>query len=230
MTYNIHNGFDVWGRLDLEALAQAIEAQQADVICLQEVSRGWLVNGSLDMVSWLARRLDMPYVFSASSGPLWGHVVFSRYPITLSETHPLPPVDLPLQRAFAYHQLDLGGDRTLNLINTHFHHGQDETNDPIRQLQAEAIIQFLSERALSDVILVGDLNTQPDTPALKRLLDFGLRDAIAFSKGAPAHTYRSDNPTIRLDYILASPTLKMNEMLITSSTASDHLGVVLTLE
>ena len=230
MTYNIHNGFDVRGRLDLEALAKAIEAQQADIICLQEVSRGWLVNGSLDMVSWLARRLDMPYVFSASSGPLWGNVVFSRYPITHSENHRLPPADLPLQRAFAYHQLELGEGRTLSLINTHFHHGQKEINASIRQLQAETIIQFLSDRTLSDVVLVGDLNTQPDTAPLKRLLEFGLRDAVALTPGAPTYTYPANNPTIRLDYILTSPTLKMREMIVPLSTASDHLGVVVTLE
>lgn len=62
--YNIHNGFNVDGDLDLEALAQVIEKQQPDIVSLQEVSRGWVVNGSVDAMAWLAQRLDMVYAYS----------------------------------------------------------------------------------------------------------------------------------------------------------------------
>ncbi len=44
MSYNLHSGFDVTGRLNLEGIVQAIEAEQADVIGLQEVSRGWVLD------------------------------------------------------------------------------------------------------------------------------------------------------------------------------------------
>jgi endonuclease/exonuclease/phosphatase family metal-dependent hydrolase len=40
LTYNLHFGFDVRGWSDLEAAARAIEATGADVVGLQEVSRG----------------------------------------------------------------------------------------------------------------------------------------------------------------------------------------------
>jgi hypothetical protein len=43
MSYNLHSGFDVQGRMDLEAIAQTIESEGAEVIALQEVSRGWVI-------------------------------------------------------------------------------------------------------------------------------------------------------------------------------------------
>ncbi len=55
MTYNIHNGFDQKGHLGLEALAQVIEAERPDIISLQEINRGWVVNGSTDMLSWFSK-------------------------------------------------------------------------------------------------------------------------------------------------------------------------------
>ncbi|MGD2078216.1 MAG: hypothetical protein PVH18_07530, partial [Chloroflexota bacterium] len=60
MDYNLHNGFNTDGRLDLENLAQVIEGSNADIVGLQEVSRGWVINGSADMLQWLSHRLNMP--------------------------------------------------------------------------------------------------------------------------------------------------------------------------
>ena len=75
MSYNLHSGFDVTGRLNLEGIAQAIEAEQADVIGLQEVSRGWVLDGSVDMLTWLSQRLNLPYVWAPTADPLWGNAI-----------------------------------------------------------------------------------------------------------------------------------------------------------
>jgi hypothetical protein len=39
------------------------------------VSRGWVINGSVDMVQWLSQRLDMAYVFGPTEGALWGNAI-----------------------------------------------------------------------------------------------------------------------------------------------------------
>ena len=80
-TYNIHQGFDSFGRLALERQAQAIEASRADVVGLQEVSRGWVMNGSVDTLDWLARRLRMHGAWGPTADPAWGNAVLSRFPI-----------------------------------------------------------------------------------------------------------------------------------------------------
>ena len=53
--YNLHNGFNTDGRLNMESLAQVIEESGADIISLQEVARGWVIYGSVDMMQWLSQ-------------------------------------------------------------------------------------------------------------------------------------------------------------------------------
>ena len=75
MTYNLHSAYNSQGRQDLEAIAQVIEESGADVVALQEVSRGWLIDGSTDMAGWLSRRLGMPILFRGTTDPVWGNAI-----------------------------------------------------------------------------------------------------------------------------------------------------------
>ena len=90
MSYNLHQGFDVNGYLAIEGLADVIEAQEPDIIALQEVSRGWMIDGSFDMLVWLSNRLDMPYAWGPAADSVWGNAILSRYPMTVSRTQPMP--------------------------------------------------------------------------------------------------------------------------------------------
>jgi endonuclease/exonuclease/phosphatase family metal-dependent hydrolase len=228
MDYNVHNGFDTNGHLGMEALAQVIETQQADIVTLQEVSRGWVVNGSLDMLSWLSQRLGLPYyAYTPSGDALVGQAVLSRYPLLLAEAHPLPPRDLPLKRSFAYLQIDIGQATPLNLINTHFHHRT--TDSVIRLTQVKTILVFLTDRQLDHLILTGDLNATPDTPEIQLFYEHGLKDVIIEANLTPGYTVDSVQPDKRLDYILISPDLTASDVVIPHSTASDHLGIVATI-
>jgi hypothetical protein len=59
MSFNLHQAIDIEGRHDLETFARHIEASGAEVFAFQEVSRGWLISGSTEMLTWLSRRLGM---------------------------------------------------------------------------------------------------------------------------------------------------------------------------
>ncbi len=121
MTYNLHNGFDPRGHLGMEAIARAIEAEQADVVAVQEVSRGWVVYGSLDMMTWLSRRLSMPYIYGATADPLWGNALLSRAPLFNAQLVDLPPDHLPLPRGLISAEIILGPQHRLRIATTHFH-------------------------------------------------------------------------------------------------------------
>lgn len=229
MTYNVHNGINTAGQLDVEALARVIEAEQPDIIALQEVSRGWVVNGSLEMLTWLSNRLNLPYgQFTPSSDILWGQAVLSRYPILEAEDYPLPPRDLPLKRSFGYLQIDTGRNKPFNLINTHFHHRPEDS--AIRLTQVETVLDFLAGRELEQFTMTGDLNATPDTPEIQRLYQYGFQDVIIKAGLKPGHTFHADQPHKRLDYLLISPDLAGTNVVIPPSTASDHLGIATTIE
>jgi len=226
MTYNIHMGFDMDGHLGLEAIAQEIEAEQPDIIGLQEISRGWVVNGSVDNLVWLSRRLDMPYIFHPVTDPSFGNAVLSRYPITDYEFIPLPPDDLPLVRGLIRAEIDVGMDEPLNFFVTHYHHREAESD--IRVTQSEAAIAALPTDGM--VVFMGDLNAKPGTPEMVLLEEFGLAEVIESAGITPGYTSSSIDPMQRIDYIWLSSDLQAKDVSITTEPASDHLGVAATVE
>ncbi|MCB8965824.1 MAG: endonuclease/exonuclease/phosphatase family protein [Ardenticatenaceae bacterium] len=226
MTYNLHNGFDPEGDLDLETLARTIELAQVDVVGLQEVSRGWLINGSVDMLTWLARRLDMNYVFAPTAGPLWGNALLTRLPILGSETVPLPPDDLLLARGVLAVTVDTGEGTTLTVLTTHYHHLLADSD--IRVQQSAAILAQWP--AATRTVLLGDMNSTPESAEMMRLQASGWQDALAVHGVTASFTYPSTGPTRQIDYIWVSPDLLVGETAVLPDTGSDHLPIVTSIE
>ncbi len=224
MDYNLHDAVNAAGRVDPEALARLIEDSGADIVGVQEISRGWLVWGGMDMLTWLSQKLDMPYVWAPTADAQWGIAVFSRYPIVNSEYFALPPDDVLLLRGFLVAQVDVGG-KILNVIVTHFSEktGQDE----IRAAQSSAILDIWNQQPLT--ILMGDLNAHPDSLAVNILLDAGLVDISREIGEQPTYTSTSVDPHQQIDYIFVTPDLGYSAFVILQTTASDHLPLVTTI-
>jgi len=224
MDYNVHNGFNTAGRLDLEAVAKLVEGSGADVVGLQEVSRGWLIWGGVDMLIWLSQRLDMPYVSGPTSDAQWGNAILSRYPIVRAETFRLPPDDVLLLRGYIVAEIDLGGG-TLTLIDTHFTHRAGD--DAIRESQASTLVDAWDGAAAT--VIVGDMNATPDSDAMQILSGAGLVNVAAEIGTPPVLTAPADDPGRQIDYIWASPDLGFADLEIVQSTASDHLPLAATI-
>ena len=105
VSYNIQYGFGLDGTYDLDRIVAAI--RDADVICLQEVTRGYVKNGGVDMPADLQAAL--PSHFSAYHPAAdidmgsalvderavnrrfqFGNMVLSRWPILAIRGHLLP--------------------------------------------------------------------------------------------------------------------------------------------
>lgn len=229
MSYNLHFGFDVEGWSDLEATARAIEASGAEVVGLQEVSRGWYVNGSTDMLAWLQRRLRMPYArFAGASDPIWGNAVLSRYPIVASQVVRLPREGVPLRRNALGVELDLGAGRRLRVVVTHLHHLEGPDGARVRLAQVPWLLGAVAGRPAT--VLMGDLNAEPGSAEVALVRRAGLTDAFT-AGGGPADelTWPSDRPDRRIDYIWLSGDLAATGFVATTSTASDHRGIAVTV-
>ncbi len=221
LTYNLHNGFSADGQLDLEALAINIKESGADVVALQEISRGWLVSGRVDMLEWLSQRLDMPYYFGPSSSPFWGNAILSRYPIASAINMPLPSEGLPLERSFIAAILEIGGQH-FQVIAIHLHHVEGDSE--IRVGQVSALLSFYGNT--SHTVILGDFNAEPNDPEIKLMRAAGLRDVLLSIEPPPAYTFRADDPFQRIDYIWVSPDLTWSNVSLLTGTASDHYGVI----
>ena len=227
MSYNLHQGFDVHGSHGLENIARVIEAEDPDIVALQEVSRGWVVNGSVDMLVWLSQRLEMDYVWGPAADPVWGNAVLSRFPIANYENHEMPNNDtVRLDRAFLKVEVDVGGGETIDVVATHFHSGDGDSE--IRIPQAMAVLGAVDSSRTT--VLLGDFNAHPDHPEMLLFADAGFNDTfVASGATGDGFTYRADNPWERIDYVWASPDLKVRDFSVPASLASDHLAVAVTL-
>jgi endonuclease/exonuclease/phosphatase family metal-dependent hydrolase len=103
-TYNIHYGVGADGAYDVPRIADAVA--QADIVCLQEVTRGFADNGHADHTAEIGKRLNRYYRFHgpmeadastvAADGTItsrrrsFGNAIVSRWPILWSRGVMLP--------------------------------------------------------------------------------------------------------------------------------------------
>jgi endonuclease/exonuclease/phosphatase family metal-dependent hydrolase len=224
VNYNVHTAVDVQGQLDPEAIAGVIEAQRPDVVTLQEVSRGWAVSGSADVGEWLSQRLDMPYVYAPAADRGFGNAILSRFPMVESDWGYLPKGTGPMDRSWIRAVLDLGAGRRLTVIGTHLHHQHDAPDD--NRTRLDQIGELLKVwGGVNRAVIAGDMNAEPTTDEIARFEAAGLRAAGDLS----IPTYPSTAPRDRIDYIFGTGDLGLSDVVISRSTASDHLAVAATV-
>ncbi len=213
MTYNIRQGFGSSGRFDLEAVAREIEKQPTDVVALQEVGRGWVLSGAADTLAWLSHRLDMPAYYGANMGDLWGNAVLTRLPVFgATNTHFNSEGRVP--RGFQRISLQTTG-APITILHTHLDH--EDVGDTVRASQVVRILEDWGKAP--QTVLLGDLNSKPDSVAIRTLANAGFVDV---SPDGPL-TYPAAGPEERIDYIFVTPDLTVIEAETRQSLASDHL-------
>ncbi|MCW5876356.1 MAG: endonuclease/exonuclease/phosphatase family protein [Anaerolineales bacterium] len=225
INYNVHDAVNTDGRMDPEALAQVVDDSGADIVALQEISRGWLIWGGMDMLEWFSMRLNMPYVWDATADSQWGMAVYSRYPILSVERFDLPPDDVLLLRGFTVIEIDVDGE-LLTVINTHF--SERDGQDDIRMTQSSAILDQWSGRPAT--VVVGDFNARPESAAIQLMLEAGFVDVSRALGQQPTYTYYAADLTHQIDYIFTTPDLGIRDFSIPQTTASDHLPLVVTVD
>lgn len=137
-------------------------------------------------------------------------------------------------RATQYAEVTLASERSLFVFNLHF--ALDEAN---RVCNAEQTLEMVSSTVTEGApyILMGDLNAQPDDPALKLLAGAGLTDAWAAKyPDEPGYTHEANGQWERIDYVWTPPgvTIQSGQLIGTEPNddgiyASDHFGLHFTL-
>ncbi|WP_231956516.1 endonuclease/exonuclease/phosphatase family protein [Posidoniimonas polymericola] len=231
MSYNIHHGEGVDGKIDLSRIARVINDARVDVVALQEVDSGVERTAGVDQPRELARLTGLAIVFGdniAYQGGRYGNAVLSRFPVEECVNHPLPSHYEGEQRGVMRVVLKTpDGWPAVRVLATHFDYRQGSTE---RLDSAEVVNQLLRDTApdaRSLTLLVGDLNAQPGSPTLLRLAE-QWRSASA----APAPTFPVDHPTRQIDHVLVGKSSRwQNESfeVLAEPTASDHRPIVATL-
>lgn len=248
VTWNIRLGVES----SLGRIGETLAALGPDIVALQEVGHGWVMGEPVDQAARLAELAGLPHArfvpalwtepgrelrglaqrlwpledavaagHDPDTVPRYGVALLSRFPVRRLERTPLPRErDEP--RVLGAARLETPGG-PLPVFVTHL-----SVNAAERLRQADVVAAAL-RRAPGPALLLGDLNDGEDAPAL-RLLTRVARD-VGAGAGEAGLTFRSDAPTLRLDYVLVrgdwtvvAPARPLPE------TASDHRPVLAVLD
>ena len=223
MTYNIHQGYNTEGKINPWELLEPIRSANPHIIALQESDMNRISSTNVDIVQWLAHKLDMYVYFGPETKhQIYGVAILSKYPITFTETYYITSIED--QRVLVRADIQFEG-RPLSIYAVHMGLSEED-----RTTQAAEIVDIISENA-NCILLMGDLNSVPGSPQIAAFTAV-LRDAWTSAGNSPmdplGYTSDSLDPQKRIDYILVSPELASRVthcQVIRGAHGSDHLPV-----
>jgi endonuclease/exonuclease/phosphatase family metal-dependent hydrolase len=220
-------------------IAAAIQAADADVVALQAVRRDPEAEAGLDQAAQLARLLPRyRYVHFQSAEPADGgtengSAFLSRVPLAETDCLGLylrPGLEDTNHRVLLRARVDIGGE-SWQIFNAHYSWVVPQTRDNL----GESLLYI--ESFSGPALLVGDMNTLPDSDVWEPLQAAGWQDVWAqLCPEQPGYTFESDRPYMRIDYAWANPIAaqRVQAIHVVAREAdgvrlSDHLGLVVTL-
>lgn len=199
-----------------ERFIQFVNEINPDFIAVEEYTFSW--DKALKKL-----RKNYPFVVSHPQGDNFGIAFFSRIPFKSAEIKNIGPIALPSTVA----RFDINGQR-LAIIGTHPVPPNGAQYVNFRNKQIESIGRFV-KGVQGNVVVLGDLNVTPWTPALQDLLrDASLRDAREGYGVAP--TWPVDGLLfIRfpIDYCLVSHDISVRNFKRGADFGSDHFPLII---
>ncbi|GAB2619681.1 endonuclease/exonuclease/phosphatase family protein [Pseudactinotalea suaedae] len=217
--YNLRMGYGIDGRFSTLEVARVLARSQ--VALISEVDRGWYLNGGQDQLAILERLLGRTAWFGAAADPVWGDAVLIDADRVSIERHPLPSHGAVTGAGAVVVQ---GEVSPITYVSTHL---QPTSGDGVTA-QAADLAAILEQVVAGGgpVVLGGDFNMLEGSEAYETIAATGLVDADP----GGALTSPADEPSQRIDYVFVTPDLAVLDVEVTSTLASDHLPVLVTLE
>ena len=229
MTYNIHVGVGMDKKLDLQRIADVINAARPDLVGLQEVDRGVKRSEGKDEIVELAALTRMEYAFAPNldyQGGKYGVAILSRLPIKNTEHRMFENKREAERRGMLRVEVEVEG-RILNFVTTHL----DYQFEDGRLFETEQMLKFL-DGVKGATIVVADLNDLPAGSAYK-LVRTKFEDAWMTSGAkTDGFSFPADKPVKRIDHIFYRPgdRIRARKSWVIETLASDHIPVVSELE
>lgn len=221
LDWNLHYGVAAHTAVDLEQIARTIEAQGPDVVALQEVSRGWVLGGGADMLTWLGHRLGMHVAFAPAADQQFGNALLSRTELSDVEVVELPYGAGPQARSALTARVEGPGGEPVRVTSVHLQHRDDNVDTRLDQL--DALRAALPDDGPS--VLAGDLNAEPGSAELDALADAGWVSAMDTAGAEDVLTHPSNDPEVRIDWVLGQG-VTFAEARVLADDSSDHLALV----
>ncbi|MBA4148220.1 MAG: endonuclease/exonuclease/phosphatase family protein [Verrucomicrobia bacterium] len=226
MTYNLHHGRGLDGKVDIARQAEVIKQERADIVALQEMDRVVERSGRVDQIGELARLTGMNFFWDKNinfQGGEYGNGLLSRFPILQQTNTHYKMIHPNEQRGLMQVVLDVNG-RKLLVMNTHIDYRGDIDEERLMNVKE---IKEAADRARDiPLIIMGDFNDDPWTRTHQRMRQEFVDVWELLGEGI-GYTYDGPDRSKRLDYIYIRPSeaLQPVRIWVTESTASDHRPV-----
>lgn len=212
MSYNIHHGEGMGGKMDIDRIGRLILDTNPEVVGLQEVDSVVARSGNIDIMQMLAEQTGMHATFGYSilhDGGKYGNGVLTREkPVAVSK------ISLPGAKE-ARTALIVELEKYV-VVNTHLSLTNEE------RLESVKIITEAVKKQDKPVFLMGDLNAAPDSEPIT-----SLQDQWQILSNPKQFTFPSGKPTGTIDYILGYTAngqtyAKYRALVVDEQVASDH--------
>ncbi|MBR5478987.1 MAG: endonuclease/exonuclease/phosphatase family protein [Clostridia bacterium] len=214
-TQHCHNWPE--GKINYDKVADVI--RDFDIICLNEMRGEGKTAEHPDQIVEIAKRTGIEnHYFAVACVPQglypYGDAIFSKIPIISAETIAIPdPIEKTGDRWYEtrcilHAELENG----LRVIITHMGLNPDE-----QELAVQTVLPLLRKEKC---ILMGDFNVGPDNTVLSPIREIMYDTAELFDE--EKLSYPSYDPEIKIDYIFASPDIKVKSADIPKMVVSDH--------
>lgn len=220
LDWNLHYGVSADPSVRLDEMVATIEDSGADVVALQEVSRGWVLGGGADMATYLARQTGMRVAFVPAADRQFGNALLwdpLRGDLDDVARHALPYGAGPQERSAISATLDAAGV-PVRVTSVHLQHREENT--PTRLDQLETLLA--DEPVEGAYVLAGDLNAEPGWDEIIFLEEQGLDSGQDAAGDPDALTSPSVAPAHRIDWVLGSDDVTFRSFEVLDVTASDH--------
>ena len=229
LTFNIYHGETVNAekKFDLDLLAKVITDVNPDLVALQEVDFKTNRARKYDLVTELGQRTKMSPVFGKAmsyDGGEYGEGALSKYSFLSTKNHPLAAREGKEPRAAIEVNVMIESGDVIRFVGTHLDHTRDDTDRNNQALQLNEL--FTNDEI--PTILAGDLNSRPESDAMKLLFEQWVPSLPDFKPTSPAHDPRS-----KIDYVLFRPAHKwrvLDTKIICDDKVTDHCVVLSVLE
>lgn len=215
---------------NLETIAELIKEYNPDIVTLQEVDMHSLSTEKFDQLEKLNSILNYPYFFYGdhfhTPVGIFGTAILSKFPLhnTLSQRF---PITFPTPRkGFILSDIEVAPGKLVTVSSLHTT-WLNILYPNTRRLQLQKIFTEMTKRANNPLIISGDYNDTIHNSTNTTLSDFIHSSRLkAYEKDSEDFkTHPSNNPALRIDWILVSPLLTFKTYETLQVHYSDHLSI-----
>lgn len=235
--------WNIWYLEDIHNIADFLNINKADVICLQELTINSDKQDRIHTPNYIAERLGYHVYFQeitfADNEMMLANAVFSKYPITktrtvwVNEEQGSGNYD-DENRAYVEAVINIDGDElTIGTVHMSYTHKFELSKRKLTETKklVEAI-NVNKER----FVLTGDFNATPGSEVVSNIENILTNCGPAYdektwtTKPFSYNGFSADTLDWRLDYIFATNDIKVSKAQVLETEYSDHLPILVEME